>query len=99
MGTCAQLHSRWRQALRDRLAGAGLKPPYAALVKSQGGERYGKGLTRLGQVWNRETNASEPLMTCRKRAIYIETGFADLTQDQPKGSLLTAWVMYGMKVA
>ena len=40
-------------APRNRLAGAGCKPPYAALVKSQGRERYGKG-ARRHQVWIKE---------------------------------------------
>ena len=30
-------------APRSRLAGAGFKPPQAAVVKSDGGERWGKG--------------------------------------------------------
>jgi len=34
---------KWELAYRNRLAGAGCKPPQAALVKSHGRERYGKG--------------------------------------------------------
>ena len=52
-------------APRSRPAGAGFKPPQAARVKSPGGERCGKGGARLRQVRLKETNASEPLMTCR----------------------------------
>jgi hypothetical protein len=37
----AQLYERWRRALRDRQSGSGLKPPQAAVVKSDGGERCG----------------------------------------------------------
>ena len=52
-------------APRSRPAGAGFKPPQAARVKSPGGERCGKGGSKLRQVRLEETNASEPLMTCR----------------------------------
>ena len=37
----AQLYERWRRALRVRQSGADLKPPQAAVVKSDGGERCG----------------------------------------------------------
>ena len=50
---------------RNRLAGAGSKPPQAARVKSPGGERCGKGGEILRQVRLKEANAIEPLMTCR----------------------------------
>jgi hypothetical protein len=52
-------------ALRSRSAGADFKPPQAARVKSPGGERWGKRRKKFRQVWPKETNASEPLMTCR----------------------------------
>src|SRR5215216_3712658 len=38
----AQLYERWRRALRGRQSGVDLKPPQAAVVKSNGGERCGK---------------------------------------------------------
>src|SRR3954447_5838921 len=59
------LYRRWRMTLRSRPAGAGSKPPQAAGVKSPGGERCGKRRKQFRQVWLKETNASEPLMTCR----------------------------------
>jgi hypothetical protein len=37
----AQLYERWRWALRGRQSGADFKPPQAAVVKSNGGERCG----------------------------------------------------------
>jgi hypothetical protein len=49
----------------SRSAGTGFKPPQAARVKSSRGERCGKGGEILRQVRLEETNASEPLMTCR----------------------------------
>lgn len=52
-------------ALRSRSAGADFKPPQAARVKSPGGERWGKRRKKFRQVRPEETNASEPLMTCR----------------------------------
>ena len=51
------LRERWRQVLQSRLAGAGFKPPSAALVKSQRGERDGKGMRKVRQVGGRKTNA------------------------------------------
>ena len=37
------LCERWRKALRRRPAGAGVKPPCAALAEDRRGERQGKG--------------------------------------------------------
>ena len=69
------------RAPRSLLAGAGFKPPRAAVVKSDGGERRGKGRTRSGQVRCKETSVSEPLKTCRKvqrwrqnRACFVSPG-------------------------
>jgi hypothetical protein len=54
------------KAPRDRLTGAGLKSPSAAVVKSHGREhRRKRSGVRSDQVGNREMNESEPLMTCR----------------------------------
>src|SRR5258706_8872880 len=44
-----------------------LKPPQAAVVKSNGGERCGNAGTRFRQARLREASASEPSMKCRKR--------------------------------
>jgi hypothetical protein len=62
----AQLYGRWRRALRGRQSGADLKPPQAALVKSDG-ERCGNAGTRFRQARSREASASEPLQKRRKR--------------------------------
>ena len=62
------------EAPRSRLAGAGSKTPQAAVVKSHGGERWGKGPARQDQLWIRETSASEPLMRCRKFMDDVKTG-------------------------
>src|ERR1019366_8926264 len=51
---------------RGRQSGSGLKPPQAAVVKSDGGERCGNAGTRFRQARFREASASKPLMTCRK---------------------------------
>ncbi len=51
------------------------------------------------QVWSEKTNASEPLMTCRKESRRHQNRAVWLARDEPKGSLLTAWVVSGMKVA
>src|SRR6516162_1645496 len=63
----AQLYERWRRALRGRQTGVDLKPPQAAVVKSNGGERCGNAGTRFRQARLREASASEPPMKCRKR--------------------------------
>jgi len=56
-----QLRGRWGQAPRDRLSGAGLKPPQAAAVKSRGRERWGKSSGHdPEQVCVRETSESKP---------------------------------------
>lgn len=52
-------------APRSRPAGADFKPPQAARVKSHRGERCWKRRKLFRQVGLEETNASEPLMTCR----------------------------------
>src|SRR5712692_10712628 len=44
-----------------------LKPPQAAVVKSDGGERCGNVGTKFRQARLREASASEPPMKCRKR--------------------------------
>ena len=46
---------------------SGLKPPQAAVVKSDGGERCGNAGTGSRQARLREASASEPSMKCRKR--------------------------------
>src|ERR1700686_686104 len=61
----AQLYERWRKVLRGRQSGVDLKPPQAAVVKSNGGERCGKVGTRFRQARLREASASEPLQKCR----------------------------------
>src|SRR5258705_3618035 len=54
-------------ALRGRQSGVDLKPPQAAVVKSNGGERCGSAGTGFRQARLREASASEPSMKCRKR--------------------------------
>src|SRR5437660_2650325 len=56
-----------RRALRGRQSGVDLKPPQAAVVKSDGGERCGNAGTRFRQARLREASASKPSMKCRKR--------------------------------
>jgi hypothetical protein len=62
-----QLYERRRRALRGRQSGSGLKPPQAAVVKSDGSERCGNAGTRFRQARLREASASEPPQKCRKR--------------------------------
>ena len=75
------------------------KPPSAAKVKSLGGERDGKGSARRGQVSAMESNASEPLKTCRKRSEDVKTEGVSLTRDKFGSNLIIAQVASGMKKA
>src|SRR5258708_11330440 len=54
-------------AIRGRQSGVDLKPPQAAVVKSDGRERCGNAGTGFRQARLREASASEPLRKCRKR--------------------------------
>ena len=76
-------------APRSRRSGAGFKPPRAAVVKSDGGERRGKGGTRSRQVRSRETSESEPSMKCRNRTVDVETGDGGRSGTSKGGDLKT----------
>ena len=54
---------------------------------------------RRRQMRDKKTNANEPLLTCRKRTDYIETGDSDLPWDELDGNLSTGRAVYGMKEA
>jgi hypothetical protein len=54
---------------------------------------------RSWQVWIKEMSASEPLMRCRQFKNDVKTGVLPVSQDKPRGYLLTAWVASGIKVA
>jgi hypothetical protein len=60
---------------------------------------FGKGGTRSRQVSDEETNASEPLITCRKTLDVIKTSCADNGWEELGGSLPTAQVVTGIKAA
>ena len=77
-------------APQSRPAGGGSKPPQAAVIKSHGGERYGKGRARPCQVRTRETNKSEPLMTCRKQKGDVKTGGIHCPGTSSAGTCLLA---------
>ena len=53
----------------------------------------------MRQVRARKANASEPLMTCRKRIDGTETEENRYLGKQPEGNLPTAQVVSGMEVA
>jgi retron-type reverse transcriptase len=59
----------------------------------------GKGRARPGQVRTVESNASEPLMTCRKCRNGVKTGGESLLREQSGGDLFTAQAASGMKAA
>ena len=59
----------------------------------------GKGRARPCQVGFKETNESEPSMTCRKLSDDVETGAGDSARDKVGGNLLTAQLASGIKAA
>src|SRR5246127_970882 len=95
----AQLYERWRRALRVRQSGADLKPPQAAVVKSDGGERCGNGGTRSRQARVREARASKPLMTCRKRIRRCQNRGVAIPSGSAWGMPETAQAASGMEAA
>jgi putative transposase len=100
LGTRAELYRRWGTAPRSRPAGAGFKPPQAARVKSPRGERCWKRRKLFRQVGLEETNASEPLMTCRN--VFNRRRNRDrmhIPRAKVGRSLLTAQPASGMKAA
>jgi hypothetical protein len=58
-----------------------------------------KARRRARQVWPEKANAIEPSMTCRKLLDDIKTEAEAVSRDRRGGSLLTARVVSGMKVA
>ena len=76
-------------APRSLRSGAGFKPPRAAVVKSDGGERRGKGGTRFRQVRSRETSESKPSMKCRNSTVDVETGVCGYSGISRNGDLKT----------
>jgi hypothetical protein len=59
----------------------------------------GKGRARPGQVGTVESNASEPLMRCRKRRNGVKTGGESLLREKSGSNLFTAQAASGMKAA
>ena len=54
---------------------------------------------QMHQVWIKKTNASEPLLKCRKSTEGVETGEVMLLRDEPGGYLLTDQAAPGIEVA
>src|SRR5580704_16342167 len=92
----AQLYGRWRRALRVRQSGADLKPPQAAVVKSDGGERCGNAGTRFRQARSREASASELLQKCRKRIRRCQNRGVTLAPGSARGMPEIARAASGM---
>src|ERR1700730_6275875 len=84
----AQLYEREREVLRGRQSGVDLKPPQAAVVKSDGGERCGKVGTGFRQARLREASASEPLQKCRNRIRRCQNRGADPSSGISLGDAL-----------
>ena len=66
----------------------------------RGGERYGKGVTRLRHVGSRETNASEPPgRGLEMHTDDIKTGERHFLREEHGGDLVTVHVMSGVEEA
>jgi hypothetical protein len=88
------------RAPRNRLAGAGSKPPSAAVVKSHGRERRRKRHWKEpGQVTGKKRTARKPLMTCRKRRDDVETTGNRHRGTSFGGACLRTEAASGIKVA
>lgn len=59
----------------------------------------GKGRARPCQIRTVESNANEPLMTCRKRRNDVKTGRESLARDKSGSNLFTGQTASGIKVA
>src|ERR1700722_20363883 len=88
-----------KEALRVRQSGADLKPPQAAVVKSDGGERCGNAGTRFRQARSREASASELLQKCRKRIRRCQNRGVTLAPGSARGMPGIARAASGMKAA
>src|ERR1019366_5777098 len=75
------------------------KPPQAAAVKSDSGERCGNGGTRSRQARLREASASKPLMTCRKAIRRCQNRGVAIPSGSAWGMPETAPAASGMEAA
>ena len=87
-------------ALRSLPAGAGFKPPRAALAEDRGRERRGKGestrLVRCGSGRRVQANHREGFVN---NPIDIKTVGHITPATSPSDVLLTGWAVSGVKVA
>ena len=73
-------------ALRSLPAGAGFKPPRAALAEDRCRERRGqRQIEKVCQVWIEKTSTSEPPFRRRKRVDDIKTRGHEYPWDEPIG--------------
>src|SRR5438093_11237551 len=75
-----------KRALRGLQSGVDLKPPQAAVVKRDGGERCGNAATRFRQARLREASASELSMKCRRRIRRYQNRGLTLPPGSPRGN-------------
>lgn len=68
-------------------------------LRARAGSVERKGTARLCQVRSMETNASEPLITCREVFKRRQNRAGWSVRDESRGYLLTDWSASGMKVA
>ena len=85
--------------LRGLPAGAGLKPPSAALVKSSCRERRGKRRNEYVRYEPRRRTPVNHRSNVESVLDDIKTGEVMLLRDEPIGNLLTGWVVSGIEMA
>ena len=85
--------------LRGLPAGAGLKPPPAASVKSRCRERRGKRREQHVRYEPRRRTPVNHRSSVESALDDIKTGEVILPRDEPIGNLLTGWAVSGIEMA
>lgn len=90
--------------MRDRPLGSGLQDQLSNHLELRWSRVSvvsvdGKVAARSRQVRIKKTNASEPLMTCRKLCNQHQNRDGRLARDKSRGDLLTGWAVFGIKAA
>ena len=85
--------------LRGLPAGAGLKPPSAALVKSPCREHRGKRRDKRVRYGPRRRTPVNHRSSVENALDDIKTGEVMLLRDKPIGNLLTGWAVSGIEMA
>lgn len=85
--------------LRGLPAGAGLKPPSAAVIKSPCRERRGKRRVKHVRYGPKRRTPVNHRSSVESTLDDIKTGVIMLLRDKPIGDLLTGWAVSGIEMA